>query len=69
MLGFGGFTPFFPRVGFFGGILPSYIPFLVANGWGRCSCPSFPVPFPIFTPIAPFVPFPVFTPFTRGFSW
>jgi hypothetical protein len=35
------FGPFgvFPRFGF-GGILPSYIPYLVASGFGRCHCPN-----------------------------
>lgn len=44
-----GFYPYFPRVGPFG-VLPSYIPYLVANGWGRCNCVPYPypVPFPIY---------------------
>jgi len=55
MFGFGGL---FPRVGCFG-VLPSYIPYLVANGWGRCSpiYYPYPVPFPCYLPY-PYFPRP-----------
>jgi hypothetical protein len=53
MFGFGGF---FPRVGPFG-VLPSYIPYLVANGWGRCGCYT-PYPYPV--PFYPLSPFPFY---------
>jgi len=34
---FGPFGGFFPG---FGGILPSYYPYLAAMGFGRCCCPN-----------------------------
>jgi len=44
----------FPGFGF-GGVLPTYYPYLAANGWGRGCCNYGPF-------FAPFNPFP-FTPF------
>jgi hypothetical protein len=57
MFGFGGFYP-----GFGLGVLPSYYPFLAANGWGRCGCYSpFPyiTPFPLYGGLSAFSGFPI----------
>jgi hypothetical protein len=56
---FRSFPSFFPGFGF-GGILPSYIPYLVANGFGRCCGPFAPYPYLTSFPVV--APFPVFGP-------
>jgi hypothetical protein len=53
------FPGFFPGFGF-GGVLPSYYPYLVANGFGRSCGPCFPSfsPFAFSPFITPFSPYP-----------
>ena len=62
MLGFPGFGfGGFPSFGCgFGGILPSYYPYLAANGFGRCCGPW--APYPYLTSFPVLAPYPVFTP-------
>lgn len=57
---FSRFSPgFFPGFGF-GGVSPTYYPYLVANGWGgSCGCGPFFSPFSPFT-FSPFSTFPAF---------
>lgn len=51
----------FSRFGLgFGGILPSYYPYLAANGFGRCCGPY--APYPYLTSFPVYAPYPVAGP-------